>query len=303
MAEAIHRREPLAPLPTEAPVLNASRVALGEKLFNDGILSKDGTVSCASCHPLERAGADNLPRSRGVGGALGTINAPSVFNASLNFSQFWDGRAATLEDQVSGPIHNPVEMASSWGEIIDRLQRRDDYREAFRQAYPEGINANSIADAIATFEKSLLTPNAPFDRYLQGEVGALTTDEIEGYARFKEMGCASCHQGVNIGGNLYQRFGVMGDYFASRGDLQPSDRGRFNLTGLEEDRHVFKVPSLRNVALTAPYFHDGSVERLDDAVKIMAKYQLGRDLSDEDLRLIVAFLSSLTGTYRGVSLQ
>ncbi|MBR0565178.1 cytochrome-c peroxidase [Azoarcus sp. L1K30] len=303
MADAIRREEPLAPLPTHQRESDPDRVALGEQLFRDPLLSSDYSISCASCHPLDRAGADNLPRSKGVGGATGTINAPTVFNASLNFVQFWDGRATTLKEQVRGPVHNPVEMNSNWDEIVARLQRREDYRARFARAYPQGISGETIADAIARFEETLLTPNAPFDRYLRGEAGALNPEQIEGYNRFKNLGCASCHQGANIGGNLFQRFGVMGDYFASRGTSTPSDLGRFNVTGRMEDRHVFKVPSLRNVALTAPYFHDGSVTQLDEAVEIMARYQLGRELSAEDKRLLVAFLSTLTGEYRGEPLK
>ncbi|PKO59986.1 MAG: cytochrome B6 [Betaproteobacteria bacterium HGW-Betaproteobacteria-13] len=303
MADAIRRAEPISPLPTAPRGADPLRAALGERLFHDPVLSVDYTISCASCHPLDRAGADGLPTSRGVGGALGTVNAPTVFNAGLNFAQFWDGRAATLEEQVAGPIHNPVEMGSNWSLVVERLNKGDDYRSLFAEVYPQGINAETIADALAAFERSLLTPGARFDQYLRGKTDALSADEIEGYARFKRLGCSSCHQGVNVGGNLFQRFGVMGDYFADKGMSTPADLGRFNVTGRQEDRYVFRVPSLRNVALTAPYFHDGSVEKLDDAVEIMARYQLGRTLSKEDRRLLVAFLHTLSGSFRGAPLK
>ncbi|AWI82119.1 cytochrome B6 [Parazoarcus communis] len=303
MADAIRRAEPISPLPTAPRGADPLRAALGERLFHDPVLSVDYTISCASCHPLDRAGADGLPTSRGVGGALGTVNAPTVFNAGLNFAQFWDGRAATLEEQVAGPLHNPVEMGSNWSLVVERLNKSDDYRSLFAEVYPQGINAETIADALAAFERSLLTPGARFDQYLRGKTDALSADEIEGYARFKRLGCSSCHQGVNVGGNLFQRFGVMGDYFADKGMSTPADLGRFNVTGRQEDRYVFRVPSLRNVALTAPYFHDGSVEKLDDAVEIMARYQLGRTLSKEDRRLLVAFLHTLSGSFRGAPLK
>lgn len=304
MSEAVRRLEPITPLPQGADQLDAGRAALGERLFHDPILSHDRSISCASCHPLDRGGMDGLARSRGVGDALGQINAPTIFNARFNFAQFWDGRAATLEAQVAGPIHNPVEMASDWKEVVARLSADDTYREAFAREYPEqGITPDTIARAISAFERTLTTPDSRFDRYLRGETQVLSDDEKEGYARFKALGCASCHQGVNIGGNLYQRFGVLGDYFADRGELTTADLGRFNVTGEEADRHVFKVPSLRNVALTAPYFHDAGADTLEDAVDIMARYQLGRSLSDEDRRLLVAFLHTLTGNFRGKALE
>lgn len=303
MAEAVQRQEPIAPIPDDLGEIDPGRAALGEELFHERLLSRDSSISCASCHPLDLGGSDRLPLSPGVGGASGVINTPTVFNSRYNLALFWDGRAASLEDQVAGPVHNPIEMASSWDEVIARLSAHEGYRAAFAEHYPEGITSASISDAIASFERTLVTPGARFDRYLRGDAGALTVEERDGYTRFKNLGCASCHQGINVGGNLFQRFGVVGDYFADRGNTTQADLGRFNITGREIDRHVFKVPSLRNVALTAPYFHDASVDSLDEAVALMGRYQLGRSLSDEDRRLIVAFLHTLTGTYRGVALQ
>ena len=297
----IHR-EPISPLPV-LPAEAPAKIALGERLFHDALLSRDRSVSCASCHDLALAATDRRARSIGVGGALGAINSPTLFNSVFNFVQFWDGRAATLEDQIAGPLHDPAEMATSWPQVIKRLQADRGYRLDFAAIYAEGINEATIRDAIASFERSLVTPDAPFDRYLRGEATAISPESIEGYARFKAFGCASCHQGVNVGGNLLQRFGVMGDYFAERGNLTRADLGRFNVTGREADRHVFKVPSLRNVAATAPYFHDGSVDDLDAAVAIMGRYQLGRELSAEDRRLITAFLHTLSGNFRGTPVQ
>lgn len=293
--------EPIAPLPLHVP-LDQKKVDLGRRLFLDPRLSRDNTISCGSCHRLELAGTDGRDRSIGVGGATGDINAPTVFNSGFNFHQFWDGRAATLEDQIDGPLTHPKEMGSSWPEVIRKLQNMPDYVKAFRALYLDGIQSAHIKDAIATFERSLITPDAPFDRYLRGDREALTERERAGYQRFKAYGCVACHQGVNIGGNMFQRFGIAADYFADRGHVTRADFGRFNVTGLERDRYRFKVPSLRNVALTAPYFHDGSAATLPDAVNTMAKYQLGRTLSPEDRDLIVAFLTSLTGTYQAKAL-
>lgn len=290
-----------APLPS-TPDLPAAKVALGERLFSDPRLSRDDSISCASCHDLATGGVDGRKVSLGVGGAPGGVNAPTVFNVGFAFAQFWDGRAATLEEQAAGPIHNPVEMASDWPQVLAKLGADDDYRTAFAALYPDGIAAANVADAIATFERSLVTPDSPFDRHLRGEAGALTPLADRGYRRFRELGCASCHQGVLLGGNMFQKFGVLRDYFASRPATQ-ADLGRYNVTGREEDRHVFKVPSLRNVALTAPYFHDASASTLEAAVVVMARHQLGRELSDDDVDALVAFLRSLTGTYRGKPLE
>lgn len=292
---------PILPLPP-LPPLSPERVALGRQLFADRRFSADGTLSCSSCHDLGRGGTDGRRFSVGIGGAVGNINAPTVFNSGLSFVQFWDGRAATLEEQAAGPIHNPIELGSNWAQVLERLGRDADMVDAFALAYPDGLNANNVADAIATFERSLQTPNSRFDRYLQGQKQVLTASEIDGYRRFREYGCVSCHQGALVGGNMFQKFGVLGDYFAGR-PLNKSDFGRFNVTQREEDRHVFKVPSLRNVALTAPYFHDGSVETLDEAVRIMGRYQLGRRLSDEDVKVIVAFLKTLNGEWQGALLK
>ena len=283
----------LRPLP-ELPPLQPQRVALGGRLFADTRLSVDDSVACISCHRFDLGGADGLPVSIGIFGREGGINAPSVFNSSLNFVQFWDGRALTLQEQAAGPIHNPLEMGASWSLVIDRLNADESMRAAFRLAYADGLTAANIADAIASFEQSLLTPDAPFDRYLRGDETALDELARTGYQRFRDFGCISCHQGVLLGGNMFQKFGVLGDYFADR-PLTEADLGRYHVTAREEDRHVFKVPGLRNVALTAPYFHDASAPTLEVAVAIMGRYQLGRDLAAEDVKAIVAFLESLTG--------
>lgn len=293
--------EPITALPTSVD-LDQRKVSLGQRLFNDAQLSRDNSISCASCHALDKGGTDRLTHSVGIGNQSGSINAPTVFNSSFNFRQFWDGRAQSLEEQVDGPTHDPVEMASNWLQIVEKLSKSDSYVRDFRASYSDGIQSANVRDAIANFERSLITPNSRFDRYLRGESNALSSQELDGYRLFKDYGCASCHQGINAGGNLFEKFGVMGDYFAKRGHVTRADLGRFNLTKLEADRYVFKVPSLRNVALTPPYFHDGSVERLEDAVTIMSAYQLGRPLTTIETEAIVKFLRTLSGEYQGKTL-
>ncbi len=287
-------REPLLALP-EAPVLDARVVALGSKLFHARKLSSDGKVACSSCHDLANGGADGKRSSVGVRGRVGAVNALSVYNSSLNFVLFWDGRAATLEEQVDGPLTNPLEMDAKWPDVLGKLKSDAAYQSAFAAAFTDGVTQDNVRTAIATFERTLLTPNSPFDRWLGGDTAALSAAQKAGYELFKGVGCVACHQGRNVGGNMFQRFGVMGDYFGDRGHVTEADNGRFNVTHLDSDRFVFRVPSLRNVARTAPYFHDGSAPTLPDAVQVMAKYQLGRKLSDEQIAAIVAFLGSLSG--------
>lgn len=292
---------PLLPLPP-VPDLPADKVALGKRLFFDKRLSHDDTIACATCHRLDSGGSDRLPASVGVEGRKGGVNAPTVFNSSLNFVQFWDGRAASLEEQAAGPVHNPLEMASNWAEVIPKLSRDETYRQEFSRIYKQGMTGDTIVDAIATFERTLLTPNSRFDRFLRGDKDALDPLERSGYQRFLDYGCASCHQGAGVGGNMFQRFGVMGTYLKEDAGRK-SDLGRFNVSGLDRDRNVFKVPSLRNVEVTPPYFHDGSAQSLEDAVITMGRYQLGRELSDEDIKALTAFLKTMTGEWEGRLLQ
>lgn len=290
-------REPIAPLPASL-ALDARKVALGKRLFSDTRLSRDNSIACSSCHDLTKAGVDGRPRSVGLDGQLGDRNAPTVFNAVFNFRQFWDGRAATLEEQIDGPVHNPKELASSWPEVIAKLRADKDYVSGFRALYGS-LETQHVKNAIAEFERSLITPGSRFDRYLAGARDALAPEELKGYELFKSYGCAACHQGVNVGGNLYERLGVMRVFFKGAPAGAATNLGREAVTGKAEDRYVFKVPSLRNVALTAPYFHDGSVATLDEAVLIMGQYQLGIEIPQDDIKLIVKFLHTLTGEYAG----
>ena len=291
------QNEAVQPLPKSIAV-DSRKVELGMQLFHDPRLSADNTVSCASCHSLSAGGVDGRKTSLGVGGKVGPINAPTVFNAALNHTQFWDGRAATLQEQAGGPPFNPIEMAStSWAQIIGKLQKDRSFTEAFSKVYPEGYSGANITDSIAEFEKTLLTPSR-FDAYLRGDKTALTSQELHGYDLFKANRCFTCHVGQNLGGQSFERMGLKRDYFGDRGDsMTAADEGRGNVTKDEYDRYRFKVPTLRNVELTAPYFHDGSTADLDQAVRTMLKYQVGKELPDGDVDALVAFLKSLTGTY------
>lgn len=290
--------EPLKPLPP-VPTLDAATVELGRQLFNETRLSVNNTKSCASCHNLEMGGDDNRAFSIGFDGKPVGLNTPTVFNASLNFKQFWNARVDTLEAQVEEVVTSPMEMGNDWKTVVQTLSALPNYPATFQQIYPDGVTAANVQNALATYERTLLTPNSRFDQYLQGNTDILTIEEKYGYQRFKEYGCIACHQGANIGGNMYQKFGVMGDYFKARGNPTEADLGRYLLTREEEDRNVFKVPSLRNVAVTAPYFHDASAKTLEEAVDIMFKYQLGRIPSVEDKTLIIQFLKTLTGEWAG----
>lgn len=287
--------EPLHPLQDPRTLkLDARKVQLGAALFSDTRLSKNDTISCASCHSLTQGGTDGRQFPIGINGQVNVVNAPTVYNVVNNNYQFWDGRAATLEAQLDDHVASPIVFASSWSEIGAKLGKDAAMGAAFRAAYPDGIQAANLRDALASYERSLLTPSR-FDRYLMGDAKALSADELAGYKKFKDYGCVGCHQGVNVGGNMFQELGVMRDYFAQRGNPTPADLGRYNVTKLEADKHVFKVPSLRNVALTAPYFHDGTALTLNDAMNVMFKFQLGRRGTEADKQLIIKFLNTLSG--------
>ena len=290
--------EPIQPIPP-APNLDPAKVALGETLFRDVRISRDNSIACATCHQLEHAGADGLPHSRRMGGTMTPLHTPTIFNVSLNFRLFWDGRTKTLEEQIQAPRDTQTE----WREVRNKLGNDPEYSAAFKRAYPgEGMTEETLKHAVVTFERSLLTPSARFDRYLGGQEDAINEREKTGYRLFKGYGCATCHQGVNVGGNFFQKLGVIKPYFVGR-TVTDADLGRYNATKLEADRHVFRVPSLRNVAVTPPYFHDGSVPTLREAVHEMADHQLGRAIPEQEVDLIVEFLHTLTGEYRGKRLQ
>lgn len=295
IANIVMSAEPIKPISTDNSV-DPAKVALGKRLFFETKLSSDQSISCASCHELsEKYGTDLLPVSIGVDGSKGKRNSPTVFNTVFNFRQFWDGRAETLEEQVSLPLTNPVEMGlADMDEAIQILSSDNDYASQFSSLYPEGITSESIADAIAAFESTLITLNAPFDQFLLGDEEAINEEQKHGYSLFKSYGCVACHQGENVGGNLFQKFGVLKDINLRVGQNE-IDLGRYEVTNNEWDKHVFKVPSLRLAVKTPPYFHDGSAKTIEEAVDIMIEFQLGRGVPEQDRDAIITFLHSLVG--------
>lgn len=281
------------PIETIKPVkeINLAQVELGKKLYFDPRLSKSGFISCNSCHNLSMGGTDNLKTSIGHNWQQGPINAPTVLNSSLNVAQFWDGRAADLKAQAGGPIANPGEMASSHTLAIDVIQSIPQYVREFKQVFGhDKVSIDEVTQAIAEFEKTLVTPNSPFDQWLMGDKDAITEYELSGYTLFKNSGCVACHNGEAVGGNSFQKMGVVEPYQA-KGNAE----GLSAVTGKDADRFKFKVPTLRNVELTYPYFHDGEAESLAEAVDLMGRLQLGRKFSEDETARIVAFLKTLTG--------
>jgi cytochrome c peroxidase len=267
--------------------VNPQKVLLGKKLFFDTILSKNNTIACTNCHMLNDGGDDNLKVSFGINGQKGAINSPTIYNARYNFVQFWNGRAKDLQDQASGPIENPVEMGNSFANLIKTLNKTQ-YKKEFSKIYENGITKKNITDAISEYEKTLITPDAPFDKYLRGGKSAISQKAKNGYNLFKSKGCIACHNGINIGGNLYNKFGFI--------EESTSDNlGRYTLTKNPLDKYFFKVPSLRNIAKTAPYLHDGRYDNLKEVVKFMLRYQLGKTATKEEISDIIEFLKSLSG--------
>lgn len=286
--------EPISPLPSSVDV-NMDKVLLGRSLYHDTTLSGDGTVSCATCHMLDHGGAEPRKTSTGIKGHIGPINSPTVLNSGYNFVQFWDGRAKDLQEQAAGPVENPIEMGAQWDNVVERLKKNKEYVTAFGKLYTDGITKDNTTDAIAEYEKSLITPSR-FDKFLLGDTAAISDAEKKGYATFKEVGCTACHTGIIVGGTMFQKMGLVKDYFKDRGTpITDADLGRHNVTKSDADKHFFKVPTLRNVELTSPYLHDGSRATLEETVKIMGTYQLGRDLTEAQVNSIVTFLKSLTG--------
>jgi len=271
--------------------ITEEKVKLGRMLYFDPRLSKNHDISCNTCHALDRHGVDGQPTSPGHRGQLGERNSPSVYNAALHVAQFWDGRAADVEDQAKGPVLNPVEMAMPSEEaVVGVLRSIPGYAPLFRAAFPEGekaITYDNMAKAIGAFERRLITPSG-FDSFLAGNLNALTAPQVDGLALFMEVGCVTCHMGPGVGGGLYRKLGLVKPYGTE-------DPGRFAVTGNELDRGVFKVPSLRNVRQTGPYLHDGSVESLREMIRIMGEHQLGRQLTKQEIDSIRSFLESLTG--------
>ena len=281
--------EPISPIKPPANI-NLGQAELGKKLYFDPRLSKSGFISCNSCHNLSMGGTDNIPTSIGDKWQQGPINSPTVLNSSLNLAQFWDGRAADLKEQAGGPIANPGEMAFTHTLAIDVLQSIPGYVREFKQVFgKDKIDIDQVTTAIAEFEKTLVTPNSSFDQWLLGKKDALTKTELEGYKLFKDSGCVACHNGEAVGGNSFQKMGLVEPYKGNMPD------GRAAVTGNDADRFNFKVPTLRNVEMTYPYFHDGAANTLTEAVDVMGRLQLGKRFTKDENAKIVAFLKTLTG--------
>ncbi|MEM1180810.1 MAG: cytochrome c peroxidase [Acidobacteriota bacterium] len=294
---------PISPLPRSLD-LDPRRVEVGELLFNDRRLSGDNSVSCRDCHNLETGGVDRRVRSPGAGGNTSPLNTTTVFNVGLLPRLLWSGRFESLEAQLEALLTSSPLLDTGWEEILGKLRADAELVEAFRGAFHgEGPTERTVLAALSLYQRSLLTPNSPFDRYLRGEESALSPAAFAGYRKFSSFGCISCHQGMHVGANLFQRFGVIRNYHSDEQiaspDFPEAYFGLYAATGNEDDRFMFRVSGLRNVAETPPYFHDGSAETLEEAVRTMATYQLGRALGDEDVGDIVAFLESLTGEAPG----
>jgi cytochrome c peroxidase len=289
--------EPIAPI-RPAQEINLAQAELGKKLYFDPRLSKSGFISCNSCHNLSMGGTDNLPTSIGDHWQQGPINSPTVLNSSLSVAQFWDGRAADLKEQAGGPIANPGEMGFTHELAVGVLESIPGYVNEFKLVYGEdGIDIDKVTEAIAEFEETLVTPNSRFDQWLLGDENALSDDEVAGYTLFKNSGCVACHNGAAAGGTTFQKMGLVEPYQTDN----PAE-GRFAVTGKDADRFNFKVPTLRNVELTYPYFHDGAAWSLQDAVDTMGRIQLGKKFTPEENTQIVAFLKSMTGEQPSFSL-
>ena len=290
-------------MPSQGLRSSPEKVDLGKALIFDPRLSRSQLISCNSCHNLATGGVDLQATSTGHGWVQGGRNSPTVLNAGFHVAQFWDGRAPDLKAQAAGPIANPVEMAHTHGDAVGTLKAIPGYTKLFEAAFPddaEPISIDTITDAIAVFEQTLVTPNAPFDQFLEGDLDAMTSQQLQGLDVFMVSGCAGCHAGALLGGDSYQPFGLVED--PSDAIRPAADKGREEVTDDEADRYAFKVPSLRNIELTPPYFHTGAVWSLDDAVNVMAKTQLGAEMSSDDRAAVVAFLTSLTGDQPTVTL-
>lgn len=287
-------KEAIPPVP-DLPNTSPAKIALGKKLFSDPLFSQDNSLACASCHSLKNAGVDGLTKYRGIDQKSGDLNTPTVLNAALNTRFFWDGRAADLNAVIEDHIQDKSIFNNTWPVIIDRIKDNSTLKKDFAAADINTIDANTIKGVLVDYLNTLLTPNSPFDRYLKGDKGALSPDAVKGYELFKQYGCVTCHQGPNLGGNLYQKMGIYSDYLAQKGKISQADLGRFNVTGKDKDRAVFMVPGLRNISLTGPYLHDGEAHTLEAVIELMGIYEVGQPIPPFDVPYIVKFLESLNG--------
>ena len=284
--------EPIKPIP-DFIELDKAKLNIGALLFFDKNLSKNNNVSCASCHKQAEGLTENIPFSTSSLDKLRSRNTQSLFNTAFFSYLHWDGKFTSLNDLGLRGMKGAT--SNEWDNILKYLKSSDVYAKLFNAVFNDGVTKSNVAQALAEYQKSFITPNSPFDLFLKGDASALSKQQVQGYRLFKNYGCISCHNSMTVGGQMFAKLGQFGDYFKDRGHIKKADYGRFNKTKLEADRYRFRVPSLRNVALTAPYFHDGSQKTLNEAVQTMAKYQLGRQLSTEDTDALVSFLVSLTG--------
>ncbi len=282
---------PHRPLPTYKEInINHKQAILGHDLFQDKSLSLDGTIACSSCHNGRSGGGDGRPVAIGINGQKGDINVPTVFNSGFNFRQFWDGRAFDLEEQAQQPVENPIEMGHHWPDLIEKL-RQTNYQARFNTLYPDGLTQENIGHAIAQMERGLIVNNAPYDLYLSGDSSALSNSALRGLERFQSYGCIACHNGINLGGNLYHKFELT--------LYHPKDReiteGIYSRSGRKKDKGMIKVPTLHNIMRSSPYFHTGSINTLDTAIKMQIAQHTKRSVNADDIKDIKAFLKSLTG--------
>ncbi|SMY16171.1 cytochrome c peroxidase [Photobacterium aquimaris] len=313
-----HQRQQYYPNPTAAPQFknlaiqpihtvfktDPAKVAIGLSLYNNIHLSANNKYACSSCHSIHTGGTDNLPTSLGINNLDDPMNAPTVYDSAFNMSQFWNGRAADLAAQAAGPIFNPVEMGSKdWGNIIAKLKQDPQLVKLFDNSYKDGMTGANITNAIAEYEKTLITPNSRFDQYLEGNLSALSPEEVEGFKLFLKTGCQTCHVGQSMGGQSYEKMGVYNSFFGDiKGKHLEGDKGRYLVTHDKKDMHYFKVPNLRNIAITGPYFSGGRAATLSESVNAMAKYQCNTDFTPKETKAMVAYLKTLTGQYQGKTL-
>lgn len=288
----------IVPIPLTISI-DQNKARLGKLLFEDKRISKDGKKACVECHLSHKGGTDNEPLSIAINGKQRSTNTPTIFNVGLLPMLGWTGTGTSLESVTEAIIKSKQGLATDWPELINKLNAMPAYRNAFESIYNQAIEPDHVKEVMAEYMRSLITPNSSFDKYLRGQEDAISADELKGYQLFKSYGCASCHQGISLGGNMTSPFGVFGNYMQDTGKESKADLGLYNKTTRPEDKYIFRVPGLRNVGLTAPYFHDGSAATLDKAIDVMGRYMLSRDIPEKDIRLIKQFLETLTGELHG----
>lgn len=288
--------EAITPIVPEIEIEDQAKIDLGKTLYFDPLFSFTHADSCNTCHNIKRGGIDNMTSYIGIYNKIGYLNTPTIFNVKNNFRQFWNGRAKDLNAVIEDHLKDPTIFKNNWEVVLKRIEGSPQLVNQFKQVYnSRNPDKEQVKEALISYLDTLITPQSRFDLYLQGNKNALSSKAQKGYAAFKKYGCVTCHQGPNIGGNLYQKLGIYKDYFKDKKNIQEADYGLFLVTGNEEDRYVFKVPSLRNITLTNPYLHDGSAKTLREVIQIMGIYQVGQQIPPYEVDQIIEFLISLTG--------